>query len=188
MQRGRAPAFFPANFCRIWNELVSTRQGCNTAGHIRGEIQHNVSAKSPPPSALTVCDSLARGRPRNRFAGAWYLVLRAGMSLPERVDRTRRKPFAIDARTEDMAKEHGTKEEGDGEFFVEHSRENAAIDTAPQKFFQAGSRTLHHSCSPCAAEFLISRGVCNQMRHQSFLHISLAGIRLVQQKRLDVRF
>src|SRR4029077_20296801 len=103
----------------------------------------------------TECDRLARGTPRNRFAHAWYLVLRTGMSPPERVDRTRRKPFAIDARTEDMAEEHGTKKEGDGEFFVEHSMENAAIDTAPQKFFQAGSRTLHYSCSPCAAEFLI---------------------------------
>ncbi len=31
--------------------------------------------------------SLARRTPRNRFGGAWHLVLRAGMRLPERVDR-----------------------------------------------------------------------------------------------------
>ena len=78
-----------------------------------------------------------------------------------------------------MTEEHGTEEQRYRKFFVQNRRENAAIDASPQEFLKADAGTLHDSCAPGAPEFLIARGVRNQMRHEPLLHIGFALIRFV---------
>jgi hypothetical protein len=54
--------------------------------------------------------------------------------------------------------------------------------------FLSPVRAFQHARTPCAAEFLVARGIRNQTRHDAFLQIGFAGRRFVDEITDQVSF